>query len=464
MQNPFVVAKFGGTSVANLNAICQCAEIIKSSPSVRVVVVSAQSGITNLLVKLAHHVKSVHEISGIVDDIKTILSPIIEAIDCAHLHSDIQQRVDDLVFLAQMSVRLNTKELSDEILSFGERISAQLVAAIFRQNKINAQYFNVQTVMKTNSNFSQAKPNLDEIKAQVTIHMLPLLLADQVLICEGFIGMDSKGKTTTLGRGGSDYSAALLAQALQAKSVKIWTDVAGIYEADPRTIPQARAIESLSFNEAAELATFGAKVLHPATLWPAISSNIDVFVGSTFSPKMGGTWITAKANSLKEPPQIRAIAERKNQLLMTLKSFDMFHAQGFLAKVFSILAKHNISVDLVTTSEVSIALTLDHIGSQSIGESLLTEALLDELQSIGNLEISVEHNLSLIAVVGNRLHQHKGVSAKLFAALESYNVRLFSHGASGHNICLLVAAEDAKGVMMEIYMSLFSESTKECVR
>ncbi|WP_440683361.1 lysine-sensitive aspartokinase 3 [Cysteiniphilum halobium] len=463
MQNPFVVAKFGGTSVANLNAICQCAEIIKSSPSVRLVVVSAQSGVTNLLIKLAYHLTSVDEIENIVGKIQTIILPIVAEIDCTNLQTDIQQKIDDLRFLAQMSLRLNTKELSDEILSFGERISAQLVAAIFRQKKINAQYFNVQTVMKTNSNFSQAKPNLDVIKEQVTTHMLSLLQADQVLVCEGFIGMDSKGKTTTLGRGGSDYSAALLAQALQAKSVKIWTDVTGIYEADPRIIPQARAIESLSFNEAAELATFGAKVLHPATLWPAISSNIDVFVGSTFSPKMGGTWISAKANSLKEPPQICAIAERKNQLLMTLKSFDMFHAQGFLATVFSILARHNISVDLVTTSEVSIALTLDHIGSQSIGESLLTQALLDELQSIGNIEISIEHNLSLIAVVGNRLHQHKGISAKLFSALESYNVRLFTHGASGHNICLLVATEDAKSVMMDIYTQFFSESTKESV-
>ena len=462
MQNPFVVAKFGGTSVANSFAIDQCAKIVKHSPSVKVVVVSAQSGMTNILVKLANQVKSQIEIDDVFHEVDRIIMPIVKHIDCEKIRYKVAQMLEDLRFLARMSLRLKSAELTDEILSFGERISALLIAQIFTRSGINAEYFNVQQIMKTNSDFGQAKPVLSELEKAVETHVLPLLTEGHVLVMEGFIGADPQNRTTTLGRGGSDYSAALIAQAVHAKSVKIWTDVAGIYQADPKVIGSAKVIESLSFNEAAELATFGAKVLHPATLWPAISSNIDVFVGSTFSPETGGTWISARSHSQKEPSRILAIAERKNQLLMTLKSFDMFHAQGFLARVFSILAKHSVSVDLVTTSEVSIALTIDHIGSQSGGNSILTPQLLNELQLIGNIEISVEPNLSLIAVVGNRLHQHKGISGCLFGALKDHNIRLFSHGASGHNICLLVNNEEAKVVMNRIYEEFFVASSKEC--
>lgn len=455
MQNPFVVAKFGGTSVANTDTIRQCAEIIKCSTRVKVIVVSAQSGVTNLLLKLTHHIKTRAEIDDVIAGIQSIISPIVDVIDCSMLRKKMKQMFDDLYFLARMSLRLNTKELSDEILSFGERTSALLVTEILQKENINACYFNVQNVMKTDSNFTQAKPNLLAISNAVKEHMIPLLEKNMVLVCEGFVGVDEHGKTTTLGRGGSDYSAALLAQALHAESVKIWTDVAGIYQVDPRVIAEAKSIESLSFNEAAELATFGAKVLHPATLWPAISSNIDVFVGSTFSPKTGGTWITAKSSSVNEKSYIRAIAERKNQLLMTIKSFDMFHSQDFLSRVFAVIAQHNISVDLVNTSELSIALTLDHVGSQSTGGSLVTPTLLNELKSIGNVEITIERDLSLIAVIGNQLHHHKGVSGQLFASLHEYNVRLFSHGVSGYNICLLVAREDAKNMMTKIYEEFF---------
>ena len=190
---------------------------------------------------------------------------------------------------------------------------------------------------------------------------------------QGFIGSDEAGQTTTLGRGGSDYSAALLAEALKASAVEIWTDVAGIYTTDPRLAPNAHPIAEISFNEAAEMATFGAKVLHPATILPAVRQQIQVFVGSSKEPEKGGTWIR---HQVEDAPVFRAVALRRDQTLLNLHSLQMLHAQGFLAETFATLARHKISVDLITTSEVNVSLTLDKTGSDSSGQGLLSEALL----------------------------------------------------------------------------------------
>jgi aspartate kinase len=210
----------------------------------------------------------------------------------------------------------------------------------------------------------------------------------------------------------------------------------------------------MTYNEAAELSVFGAKIIHPNTLWPVIRNNINIFIGSTFNPEESGTWITKTSHG--SLPVIRALAERKNQVLLTIKSYDMVHAQGFLAKVFSILSEHKVSVDLVTTSEVSIALTLDHIGSQSIGNTLLTSSLMDDLHGIGDVDIKVDNNLSLIAVVGNDIHLTKNISNRVFSELTDYNIRLFSHGASGHNMCLLVDKCDSQNIIQKLYNQFFT--------
>ena len=451
-----VVAKFGGTSVADIAAFRQCAKIIQQSPRVKVVVVSAQSGMTNILVELAQKAKTDTQIKECFTRINAIISPMLQQINQPEVTSGVQHLLADLNFLVQMSQRLHSKQLSDEILSFGgERISASIVSAEFINQGIDAKHIDSRAFMLTDSHFGQAKPDIQAIGQKAKDLCLATHQA-KVIVCEGFIGADKEGNTTTLGRGGSDYSAAFIAQAIKAKALKIWTDVDGIYEADPRVIENANVIDSLSFNEAAELATFGAKVLHPATLWPAISENIDVFVGSTFCPDFGGTWIT-KTIENTEQEKIRAVAERKNQILLTIKSYNMFHAQGFLARVFAVLAAHNVSVDLVSTSEVSVALILDHIGGQSMGNSLLT----DELHQIGNIDICVEEGLSLIAIIGNQLHQYKGVSGDLFYCLREYNIRLFSHGASGHNICMLIDQTQSKSVMSLIYQQFFNTQARE---
>lgn len=299
-----------------------------------------------------------------------------------------------------------------------------------------------------------AKLAPDDAKTQKNCDNIlkPLINRGELVITQGFIGRDEKGKTTTLGRGGSDYSAALLAEVLDAKDVLIWTDVPGIYTTDPRVVPAAQKIDTMSFAEAAEMATFGAKVLHPATLLPAVRSNIPVYVGSSKDPAAGGTWVTRDP---QPRPIFRAIALRRDQTLLTLSSLSMLHAQGFLANVFNILAKHKISVDTITTSEVSIALTLDKTGSASSGANMLSNELLTELSEVCN--VKVDTGLSLVALIGNDLHITAGVAKKLFGTIEGYNVRMISYGASTNNICLLVQSQHADEVVRLLHAELFEK-------
>ncbi|MBK2126379.1 lysine-sensitive aspartokinase 3 [Fangia hongkongensis] len=457
MHQSVIVAKFGGTSVANISAIENCVNIVRSTPEIRVVVVSAQSGVTNLLVQLAKAAKLQVNSDEVLLKIRSIIDPILIQLDDESLEKEVHAMLFELSQLCQISSRMHNLHICDEILSFGERISARLMVKSLISAGVNARYICSKSLIQSNSHFGQAEPDIVRTKENVLNTLNDL--HNTIYVTEGFIAADVEGNTTTLGRGGSDYSAALISEALEAKALQIWTDVAGVYQVDPRVIPSAKVIETLRFNEAAELATFGAKVLHPATLWPAIRQNIRVFVGSTLNPEAGGTWIVPKENQ-EEVHSIHAVAERKNQTLLTIKSFDMFQTRGFLANIFAILAKHKVSVDLVTTSEVSVALTIDHIGSQSIGQSVITNDLLTELRALGQVEINIEENMSLIAVVGNRLHVTSGISGQLFSSLKEYNIRLFSHGASGHNICLLVNKGDAVEVIQKIYQQFFIQAAE----
>jgi len=262
------------------------------------------------------------------------------------------------------------------------------------------------------------------------------------------VGSDNDGYTTTLGRGGSDYSAALLAEAADATMVEIWTDVKGLYTTDPRLVEQAQPIAELAFAEAAELATFGAKVLHPKTLWPAMRANIPVFIGSTLTTE-ASTEGTVIRREVTQQRSYTALALRKNQTLLKITSPDMLYSYGFLAKVFALLAEHKISVDLVTTSEISVALTLDERGS----EQALSEQALKALKSLGRIEVTTD--LSLVAVVGRQLNQELHVAATVFAGLGDLNVRLICHGASPHNLCILVDDRDGSVAVQRLHRQLF---------
>ena len=447
-EHALCVAKFGGTSVADYAAMSRCAAIVANDPHTRVVVVSAPSGVTNHLVALSQIALQggdrEHYVTAISAKIHAILYDL-QADDA--LRATINALLQDLDILTQMLSRAYSEQLVDELLSFGERLSVPLLTAVLQQQGVNAIAVDARKIVITNSQYGKAEPHINRIAEKVQTDVAPLCV-DQVVVMAGFIGSNSKGITTTLGRGGSDYTAALIGEALQASAVHIWTDVAGIYATDPRLEPSATAIAEITFSEAAELATFGAKVLHPATLWPAVRQAIPVFVGSSVAPQEKGTWI--RPNLPDTLPSIRALALRKNQTLLTVHSLSMLHAQGFLAKVFTVLAEYHISIDLITTSEVSVAMTIDN-------HTQISQDVIEALEALGNIQVTLEQDLALVAVIGNRLQHTAGVSGRVFQTVEQYNLRLLCHGASEHNLCFLVAEADGPTCIQALYQQFFTQ-------
>lgn len=444
-----VIAKFGGTSVADSVAMHNSADVILSNPDVKVVVLSASAGVTNLLVALAEGCSPDNRTAKITQ-VRHIQYQILDNISGSNVvREEIDRILENITTLSEAASLATSAALTDELVSHGELMSTLLFVELLRSRNVNAEWFDVRKVMITNDRFGKAEPDVEALASLCQQHLKPRL-EQTLMITQGFIGSEPKGRTTTLGRGGSDYTAALLAEALGAKRVDIWTDVPGIYTTDPRVVPTAKRIDEIGFEEAAEMATFGAKILHPATLLPAVRSDIPVFVGSSKDVSAGGTLV---CNKTSQPPLFRALALRRKQTLLTLHSLNMLHARGFLAEIFNILANHNISVDLITTSEVSIALTLDTAGSSTCGASLLTTALLTELSALCRVE--VEENLALVALIGNQLAQARGVGKEVFGVLEPFNIRMISYGASSHNLCLLVPGDDAEHVIKTLHRNLF---------
>ena len=450
-NNQFVIAKFGGTSVADYSAMSKSADVILANDNVRIVVLSASAGITNLLIALAEGCAT-DKRDELLQQVRDIQYRIVDHLDSAEIiRAEIDRLLDNIARLADAASLATSNALTDELVSHGEMMSTLLFVELLRQRQAKAEWFDVRRVMKTNDQFGHAEPDIAQLHLLAKEH-LQTKIGKAIVITQGFIGQDNKNRTTTLGRGGSDYTAALLAEALGLSRVDIWTDVPGIYTTDPRVVPTAYRIDQIAFNEAAEMATFGAKILHPATLLPAVRAGIPVFVGSSKDPNAGGTLVCDKTENA---PQFRALALRRKQTLVTLHSLKMLHARGFLAEIFTILSRHHISVDLITTSEVSIALTLDTTGSTgtSGSGSLLTNALMTELSALCRVE--VEEDLALVAIIGNTLSQVSGLGKQIFGALESFNIRMISYGASSHNICLLVPGQDAENIVRTLHKNLF---------
>jgi aspartate kinase len=450
----FNVAKFGGTSVANFEAMSRSAEVVSGNPNTKLVVSSACSGVTNLLVELANGVKEAERRQALLAQLAAIHFSIIEQLQDqqVELKAEIQVILDTINSLGEAASFQSSTKLTDHLVACGELMSTLLFAQVMRDRGMDAIRFDIREVLRTDNNFGRAEPQVQEI-ATLAKEKLEPLCQKHIVVTQGFIGSDDEGNTTTLGRGGSDYSAALIAEGVQAAGLEIWTDVPGIYTTDPRIAPAARPIPEISFSEASEMANFGAKILHPSTLLPALRHGIPVFVGSSKEPEKGGTWIRKRVES---SPLYRALALRANQTMVTIRSAKMFHAYGFLAKVFEILAKHKVSVDLITTSEISVSLTLDKTDTSG-GAPELPPAVRAELEELANVE--VERNLSLIALIGNHM-ETKGYARDVFSTLGDYNLRMICYGASDHNLCFLVDADDAKGVIQKLHLDLFeSEST-----
>nr|BDT28435.1 lysine-sensitive aspartokinase 3 [Bacteriovorax sp. HI3] len=439
-----VVSKFGGTSMGDAGCMIRSAEVSLKQGS-KMVVVSATSGTTNDLIELARTAEksSWDKASVIITKIKNKHEKIARDLELPE--SELKIMNEMLGELESMSRGIHLlKDCSlkamDSMQSFGERLSSILFTHAMNLvlKKANsdhkASWLDVRDVLVTDNQFGKARPQTNEIIKACDKRLGAIRHENTVYVTQGFIGQTLDGMTTTLGRGGSDYSAAILAEGIKADILEIWTDVAGIATTDPRICPEARAISEISFKEASELATFGAKILHPATLMPAIRSQIPVFVGSSFEMGAGGTWIKKEVD---DAPLIRAMALRKKQVLVTLSTPEMLYTHGFLYQIFKVFNDHKVSIDAITTSEISVSMTLDD-------SALLNKDLIRDLEELA--VVQVEENLSLVSLIGNNINHTPGLAKKIFNAIDGINVRMICLGASKHNFCFIVdgsAGEEA---------------------
>lgn len=471
MKERLIVAKFGGTSLADAGAIRQSAKVAIDN-NVSLIVVSATSQTTNDLSALADEllvrpsrstlskvekIKSRHlEIAKDLGISKTSLesfdmlikrldnlglsiigknySALLKEIYPTNRHV-YRQRLKDIPGLFDLSAfntpghKRQAKQVYDHILSFGERFSSVLIADVLAKNNIKVEIVDAKEVIMTDNNHKYATPLLDEIARKTKKVIKPLINDGKVVVTQGFIGRAEDGSTTTLGRGGSDYSAALFTEALEANELQIWSDVPGIATADPRVVENTRPINHLTFQEAAELATAGAKILYPKTITPLRRAGIPVYVGNTFHPELPGTKIE---KTTEKKPLVTAIALKVDQSLVTLTSERMAQEFGYLATLFDIFARHKISIDQISTSEISVAFTIS-------GD--LSGRLRNELETLG--DVNIEKGISAVSLIGNDINNTPGLVSKIFSCLETKGskiaIRMICQGASKHNFCFLVA-------------------------
>lgn len=455
-----IVSKFGGSSMKDATAITRSAQIAADRKS-SIVVVSATYGTTNYLIDLSEKAKlgNIEEVTAVLSAIKENHLGIASDLEAsAETITEINTLLEELETLAKGMAFLKDAppKAMDRLLSLGERLSSPLMtAALGRIQNKKTETFDARKVIRTDDNFGKGAAQIEEIKHLGGKQLYPAKYGELTYVTQGFIGSTAEGETTTLGRGGSDYSAALFAEAIGADLLEIWTDVAGIATTDPRICPHATPINEITFQEAAELAVFGAKILHPTTLAPVQRAGIPCFVGSSYEPEAPGTWIREHC---EYQPLIRAMALKRNQVLLTLTTPKMLDTYGYLSRVFSIFDKYKISVDAITTSEISLAMTVEK-------ETLLKKGFLEALRDLGSVQI--EENLALVSLIGNNINHTPGLAQTIFTALvntatqeERINVRMICLGASKHNFCFVVKDEQAANAITLLHKE-FIENPKE---
>lgn len=446
-----IVCKFGGTSVQDAAAIRRVAEIIQGKrPRDPVVVVSALGGATNGLLDIAHKASSgellaaLTLIEGLRDRHLREAAALLEgSTDAEDVALEIATAFDELAHLAEAFRTLGylTPRSLDTVAAIGELLSSQLVAAALRGCGLPTQFVDARRVMLTNDEYTRAEPDTDAIAAACRAILLPLVERGIIPVMGGFVGATASGVTTTLGRGGSDFSASLVGAAMDSEAIEIWTDVDGMLTADPRVVPGARLIDRIRFDEAAELAAFGAKVLHPSTIAPAVQRGIPVYVFNSRKPEGTGTMIAFEAPRLP----VRAIAGKRETTLVKLRSTRMLLAHGFLRRVFEVFERHRISVDVVTTSEVSISVTLD--------ETANLEGVVSELMEFG--DVAVERHRGMIAVVGAGIADGGTALARAIAALGDIPVHMASLSATGINFTLVIDDAQVVPAMQRLHATFF---------
>ena len=456
-----IVMKFGGTSVEDEVAIERAAAIVFSRLEEKpVVVVSALAGVTDALLS-ASRAAAAGQIREAVKQLRALRRRHLRVLDevvgeCADevreeiqkLFAGVEEMLRGVAALGELTPRT-----TDHILCAGELLSSQIVTAAFIVRGLAAELVDSRECIVTNASQTNAIPRFELTDDRLRQHLQPLLEAERVPVMAGFIGATVDGIATTLGRGGSDFSAAIVGAALNAKRIEIWTDVEGMMTTDPRLCPQARRIDVISFDEAAEMAYFGAKVLHPATLIPAIQKNIPVYVLNSRQPESGGTCIRARA--ARSRTTFRAIAAKAGMKVVSVRSSRRLGANGFLRAVFETFEHHACAADLVSTSEVSVSVALSE--SASLG------AMIAELKKLGVVE--VEDRKAIICLVGKDIRGRVGVAASVFETLAAaeINVHMISQGASEINIGFVIEESDVHEAVRQLHRRFFEQSKAECI-
>ena len=453
MSGPLVM-KFGGTSVGGAAAMSQVSRIVDAAAGARpiVVVVSAMSGITDALLAACDAARG-----GVVDDVEQRIASIqarhrlvVDALfgpaePPDDLWRDVARECDELrAVLASVAILQElTPRGADRVVAAGELMSSRIVAALLRTNGLPARWVDARRVIVTDAGFGSALPRLDATRAAAVREITPACAAGEIAVMGGFVGATAEGITTTLGRGGSDVSAAVVGAALDASEIQIWTDVDGMLTADPRVVPDAQPVSRLSFDEAAELAYFGAKVLHPSTILPAVEKNIPVRILNTLRPGSAGSLITAEGSG---GGALTAIACKRNVTVVNVTSTRMLLAHGFLRQVFEVFERHATSVDVVTTSEVSVSMTLD--------DDRRIEAIERDLA--GFASVQVERGMAIVSAVGDSLRTDPSSAVSVIAALGRLPLRMVSQAASRRNVTVVLSDADVPAAMTRLHTAFFS--------
>jgi aspartate kinase len=450
-----VVQKFGGTSVADPAAIRRLIEIARTA-RVRdgrgpAVVVSAMSGVTDALLGVAAAAGSSRgddALSRVEQLRERHLAAARDLVPGAHhqtLATDIADSFDQLtaVVRALGVLREVSPRTLDVVAAMGELLSSRLVAAALVEAGLPAEWVDARRAIVTNDDHTRAAPLMRETTAALRASVLPAIDAGRVPVLGGFVGATAEGHTTTLGRGGSDYSAALVGAGIDAHEIQIWTDVDGMLSADPRVIEQPRLVPRLSFLEAAELAYFGAKVLHPSTILPAVERDIPVRILNSMRPEGSGTLITARP-SLDGTP-LTGLASKRDVTVIDITSSRMLMAYGFLRRVFEVFERFRTAVDVVTTSEVSVSVTVD--------DRRYVEAITEALSEFA--EVSTESEMALLCAVGDRLRDEPEIAARVVSVLEEVPLRMISQAASRRNITVVLRQSDLPHAMQRLHQEFF---------
>jgi aspartate kinase len=447
-----LVMKFGGTSVESEKAIAGVTEIVHSFERRRpIVIVSAMGPTTNKLLQAAREAADGRrdQALAIVDQLRgyhlthglPLAGPASAELDRyirAHFEW-LDELVKGLAVVGELSLRS-----MDAIASLGERLSSLIVAFALRAAGISTQHMDSRRVILTDDRFTQAQPLLEETYRLVRENVRPAA-ETSVIVMGGFIGATANGHTTTLGRGGSDYSASIVGAGVDAEEIQIWTDVDGMLTADPRIVPGGHRVKSISFSEAAELAYFGAKVLHPATVLPAVEKNIPVSILNSRRPDITGTRITSETVPCRNA--VKSISCKRNITILNIRSTRMLMAHGFLRRIFELFDRYSTSVDMVSTSEVSVSLTVDNPENLPL--------ICEELKQFA--ELSVEEDQAIVCLVGENIRHTPGIAGRAFQVLQDTNIRMISQGASLLNLGFVIASADLVSAVSALHHEFFSE-------